>query len=101
MTNDELDHLARCEDAMKQARWAIALQLRRWRDGDTVDADAELQAAYDALADIVGESKQEEKRNAWAQKTPHERISDLLGAAEAARLNKPTQTWGDEPTAYV
>lgn len=64
MTNEELDHLARCEDAMKQARWAIALQLRRWRDGDAVDAVAELQSAYDALADIVGDAKPRERVNA-------------------------------------
>lgn len=78
MTNEELDLLARCEDAMKQARWAIGLQLARWRDGDSVCAVAELQNAYDALADIVGEAK----------------------PREPAR-NRATQTWGDEPCEYV
>ncbi len=63
MTNEELDHLARCEDAMKQARWAIALQLARWRDGDSVCAVAELQNAYDVLADLVGEAKPQERLN--------------------------------------
>ncbi len=57
------NHIARCEDAMKQARWAISLQLRRWRDGDEVCAITELQNAHDALADIVGELKPEDKRN--------------------------------------
>lgn len=63
MTNEELDHLARCEDAMKQARWAIALQLSRWRDGDSVCAVGELQNAYDALADLVGDAKPIERTN--------------------------------------
>jgi hypothetical protein len=63
MNNEELDHLARCEQAMKQARWAIAVQLGRWRDGDEVCAVAELQNAYDALADLVGDAKMEERRN--------------------------------------
>lgn len=52
--------ISRCEQAMKQARWAIALQLGRWRDGDEVCAVAELQNAYGALADIVGDAKMEE-----------------------------------------
>ena len=51
------------EQAMKQARWAIALQLRRWRDGDEVNAVAELQNAHDALIDLVGEAKMEERLN--------------------------------------
>jgi len=57
MTNRELNQLARAEQAMIQARWAIALQLRRWRDGDAVCAVSELQNAYDALADLVGDAK--------------------------------------------
>ena len=61
--NAEKDKTARCEQAMKQARWAIALQLRRWRDGDSVDAVEQLQNAHDALADIVGESKPEQRVN--------------------------------------
>lgn len=28
------------------------------------------------------------KQDAWAKKTPHERLSDLVGAAEAARISK-------------
>jgi hypothetical protein len=63
MNNEELNHLARCEVAMKQARHAIALQLRRWRDGDSVCAVGELQNAYDDLADLVGEAKPKERLN--------------------------------------
>lgn len=51
------------EQAMKQARWAIALQLRRWRDGDEVCAVTELQNAHDALVDLVGEAKMQERVN--------------------------------------
>lgn len=32
--------------------------------------------------------KAREKQDAWAKKTPHERLSDLVGAAEAARISK-------------
>lgn len=28
------------------------------------------------------------KKDAWAKKTPHERLSDLVGAVEAARISK-------------
>ncbi len=63
MTNEELDHLARAEQAMIQARWAISLQLGRWRDGDDVCAVMELQNAYDALADLVGDAKMQERAN--------------------------------------
>lgn len=63
MNNEELNHLAICEQAMKQARWAIAIQLRRWRDGDSVSAVSKLQNAYDSLADLVGDAKIEEPSN--------------------------------------
>ena len=57
MNEEELNHLAACENAMKLARWAIACQLTRWRDGDSVCAVKELQEALDALLPMVGEAK--------------------------------------------
>ena len=63
------------EQAMKQARWAIALQLRRWRDGDEVNAVAELQNAHDALFDLVGDAKMQEPQN----ENPHAAALGKLG----------------------
>ena len=81
MDNEKLDRLARCEDAMKQARWAIALQLRRWRDGDSVCAVAELQNAHDALFDLVGDAKRQEPQN----ENPHaSALGKLGGKAKSA-----------------
>lgn len=54
MTNEELDYFEKSDRALRLSRDAMDLQLRRWRDGDSVCAVQEMQEARNACQDIVG-----------------------------------------------